>query len=110
MGSAVGATATGALASLARPLQRDLVAVADPDVSDHPQVDQVAAQVPYVELDRDYYKLVGEFDKRFPEGAPSLKKASSLRIDGDFTFGHGVQVVGDEGQVENRLIRALARC
>ena len=29
-----------------------------------------AADVPFVELDADYYKLVGEFDKRFPEGAP----------------------------------------
>ena len=33
-------------------------------------LDQVAAQIPYVDLDDDYYKVVGEFDKRFPEGAP----------------------------------------
>ena len=58
-------------------------------------LDQVAPAVPFIDLDGDFYKLVGEFDKRFPEGAPSLKKASALRIDGDFTFGHGVQVVGD---------------
>lgn len=58
-------------------------------------LDQVASEVPFIDLDGDFYKLVGEFDKRFPEGAPSLKKASSLRIDGDFTFGPGVQVVGD---------------
>lgn len=58
-------------------------------------LDQVATEVPFVDLDSDYYKLVGEFDKRFPEGAPSMRKAGSLRIDGDFTFGHGVQVVGD---------------
>jgi UTP--glucose-1-phosphate uridylyltransferase len=58
-------------------------------------LDQVAAQVPYVDLDSDYYKLVGEFDKRFPEGAPSMQKATSLRIEGDWTFGPGVQIVGD---------------
>ena len=58
-------------------------------------LDQVAPEVPFIDLDGDFYKLVGEFDKRFPEGAPSLRKASSLRIDGDFTFGRGVQVVGD---------------
>jgi UTP--glucose-1-phosphate uridylyltransferase len=58
-------------------------------------LDQVAAEVPYVDLDSRYYKLVGEFDKRFPEGAPSLRKAQSLKIAGDWTFGHGVQVVGD---------------
>lgn len=58
-------------------------------------LDQVADEVPFIDLDGDFYKLVGEFDKRFPEGAPSLRKASSLRVDGDFTFGPGVQVVGD---------------
>ncbi|WP_205126447.1 UTP--glucose-1-phosphate uridylyltransferase [Nocardioides nitrophenolicus] len=55
---------------------------------------QVAADVPYVELDADHYKVVGEFDKRFPEGAPSLAKATALKVEGDWTFGHGVQVVG----------------
>lgn len=55
---------------------------------------QVATDVPYVELDADHYKVVGEFDKRFPEGAPSLAKATALKVEGDWTFGHGVQVVG----------------
>jgi UTP--glucose-1-phosphate uridylyltransferase len=58
-------------------------------------LDQVAPEIPFVDLDDDYYKVVAEFDKRFPAGAPSLKKASSLRIEGDWTFGSGVQVVGD---------------
>jgi UTP--glucose-1-phosphate uridylyltransferase len=39
--------------------------------------------------------VITEFDKRFPEGAPSMKKATSLTVDGDFTFGAHVQVVGD---------------
>lgn len=55
---------------------------------------QVAADVPFVDLDADHYKLVAEFDQRFPEGAPSLAKASALKVEGDWTFGHGVQVVG----------------
>jgi UTP--glucose-1-phosphate uridylyltransferase len=54
-----------------------------------------ASDVPFVELDPEFYRLVGDFDQRFPEGAPSLRKASSLKVDGDFTFGHGVQVIGD---------------
>ena len=37
-----------------------------------------ATALPYVDLDGDYYKLVGEFDKRFPEGAPSLREAASF--------------------------------
>ncbi len=71
-------------------LRSDVYAIGDDFV-----LDQVAAEVPYVDLDADYYKLVGEFDKRFPEGAPSLAKATSLSVEGDWTFGHGVQVVGD---------------
>ncbi|MFC5494239.1 UTP--glucose-1-phosphate uridylyltransferase [Nocardioides caricicola] len=58
-------------------------------------LDQVAADLPFVDLDRDYYQLVGEFDRRFPEGAPSMKKAAALKVEGDWTFGRGVQVVGD---------------
>ena len=58
-------------------------------------LDQAAEAVPFVELDADYYKYVGEFDKRFPEGAPSMKEASSFRVEGDFTFGPGVRVVGE---------------
>ncbi|WP_036570164.1 UTP--glucose-1-phosphate uridylyltransferase [Nocardioides sp. URHA0032] len=58
-------------------------------------LDQAAAEVPYVDLDSEHYKLVRDFDKRFPEGAPSLKKAGSLKVSGDWTFGHGVQVIGD---------------
>jgi len=58
-------------------------------------LDQVSVDVPFVDLDGDVYKVVGEFDKRFPEGAPSLQKATSLSVEGDFTFGAHVQVVGD---------------
>jgi UTP--glucose-1-phosphate uridylyltransferase len=57
-------------------------------------LDQVSGALPYVDLDTGYYKLVGEFDKRFPEGAPSMRAASSLKVEGDWTFGKGVQVVG----------------
>lgn len=65
------------------------------EIGDDFALTQIAADIPYIDLDDDFYKLVGEFDKRFPEGAPSLAKASSLTIDGDWTFGHGVQFVGD---------------
>ena len=58
-------------------------------------LDQTSDDVPFVELDDDHYKQVGEFDKRFPEGAPSLKEATSLTIEGDWTFGRDVRVVGD---------------
>ena len=69
-------------------------------------LDQAADEVPFVDLDAEVFKLVGEFDKRFPEGAPSLRKATSLRVEGDVTFGHGVQVIGDvtvQGGVGKRV-------
>lgn len=58
-------------------------------------LDQASEAVPFVDLDSEYYKLVGEFDKRFPEGAPSLREATSVRVEGDWTFGRGVRLAGD---------------
>jgi UTP--glucose-1-phosphate uridylyltransferase len=68
-------------------------------------LDQVAARLPFVDLD-EVYKVVEEFDKRFPAGVPSLKEAESLVVSGDWSFGKGVQVKGsaklegDHGRVE----------
>ena len=53
------------------------------------------ATPPYVELDPEYYKLVPEFERRFPEGAPSLRGATSLTVGGDWTFGAKVTGTGD---------------
>ena len=50
---------------------------------------------PFVDLDRDHYKLVGDFDARFPGGAPSLVACEALRVVGDVRFGAGVVVRGD---------------
>jgi UTP--glucose-1-phosphate uridylyltransferase len=49
---------------------------------------------PFVDLDSDYFKLVADFDRRFSEGVPSLRQAEQLVVDGDWTFGAGVTVVG----------------
>ena len=54
-----------------------------------------AGKVPFVDLDSSYYKLVPDFERRFPEGAPSLREASSFTVNGDWTFGAKVKVVGD---------------
>ncbi len=58
-------------------------------------MDQASDGLPYVELDGAHYALVGDFDRRFPEGAPSLRRASSLKIAGDWTFGPEVTVLGE---------------
>ncbi len=53
------------------------------------------APPPAVDLDPEYYKLVGDFEKRFPAGPPSLRRASSLTVRGDWTFDADVVVHGD---------------
>jgi len=53
-----------------------------------------AHDLPYVELDQDYYKLIDDFEARFPEGPPSLKQAERLVVSGDITFGADVTVTG----------------
>jgi len=53
-----------------------------------------ADNLPYVELDSKYYKLLDDFEQRFPAGAPSLRDAERLVVHGDVTFGEGVRVRG----------------
>jgi UTP--glucose-1-phosphate uridylyltransferase len=50
---------------------------------------------PVVTLDDDHFKLVPDFERRFPAGAPSLRGCRRLRVDGDVTFGAGVTIEGD---------------
>jgi UTP--glucose-1-phosphate uridylyltransferase len=50
--------------------------------------------VPFVDLDSRYYKLVQSFDQRFPQGVPSMRRAEELVVEGDWTFGGDVRVVG----------------
>ena len=71
---------------------------------------QVPDEVPFVDLAADY-KLVGGFD-RLVEEVPSLAKARSLTVEGEWTFGPGVRVVGEArlsadgapGRVENTVL------
>ena len=49
---------------------------------------------PFVELEPRYYRLLDEFEARFPAGAPSLREAERLVVRGDVTFERGVVVRG----------------
>jgi len=49
---------------------------------------------PVIDLDPDFYKLVGDFEGRFPAGPPSLADCERLAVSGDVTFGRGVVVRG----------------
>jgi UTP--glucose-1-phosphate uridylyltransferase len=57
-------------------------------------VDERAGNLPYVELDSKYYKMLDEFEKRFPSGPPSLREAERLVVHGDVTFGADVVIRG----------------
>ena len=48
-----------------------------------------------INLDGRFYKLVSDLEARFPHGAPSLVKNSSLTVEGDFCFGKDVVCRGD---------------
>ncbi|MGC5166239.1 UTP--glucose-1-phosphate uridylyltransferase [Luteimicrobium sp. DT211] len=49
---------------------------------------------PDITLDPEHFKTVADFDARFPHGVPSLVLAESLTVEGDWTFGADVSVVG----------------
>jgi UTP--glucose-1-phosphate uridylyltransferase len=58
--------------------------------------------LPLVELDSDHFKLLRDFDARFPAGPPSLVGAKKLAVEGDVKFGRDVVV---RGEVEVRSDR-----
>jgi len=63
------------------------------DLEVEPVADR-ADNLPFVELDKRFYRLIDEFERRFPDGPPSLREAERLVVNGDVTFGAGVVVRG----------------
>jgi UTP--glucose-1-phosphate uridylyltransferase len=53
------------------------------------------ATPPVVRLDERFYKLIDDFDRRFPAGPPSLRRCSSFVVEGDISFAAGVVVEED---------------
>ena len=49
---------------------------------------------PFIDLAKPYAHI-GPFEQRFPRGVPSIRGCSSLRVEGDTTFGGGVVCTGD---------------
>ena len=80
-------------------LRSDFYSVAD----DGELVPARPGDEPFVALDSAYYKILADFERRFPRGVPSLKAADRLEVRGDVTFGANVTVTGDavvEGPAE----------
>ena len=53
-----------------------------------------ALNLPFIELDPTYYKLIKAFEARFPEGVPSLVDCEQLTVQGDFKFGRNIILKG----------------
>jgi UTP--glucose-1-phosphate uridylyltransferase len=51
-------------------------------------------KAPLADLDKRYFKLIDDFEARFPAGPPSLVECDSLTVRGDVRFGAGVVVRG----------------
>jgi UTP--glucose-1-phosphate uridylyltransferase len=49
---------------------------------------------PLAELDDEHFKLLADFEARFPHGPPSLVAAERLEVHGDVTFGRDVVARG----------------
>lgn len=65
------------------------------ELSEDLALTKVVEKAPLITLADAPYKLVGDFDQRFPHGVPSLKNATSLAIEGDWTFEADVAVEGE---------------
>ena len=50
---------------------------------------------PVVALDKALFRLLPDFEARFPGGAPSLRRCRRFTVEGDVVFGAGVVVEGD---------------
>jgi UTP--glucose-1-phosphate uridylyltransferase len=74
-------------------LRSDVYTLSEDDMAVAP-VPERAEDLPYVELDSDFYKLLDDFEQRFPDGPPSLREAERLVVHGDVTFCGDVRVRG----------------
>jgi UTP--glucose-1-phosphate uridylyltransferase len=52
------------------------------------------SEPPVIRLDEDFFKMIDDFEKRFPVGTPSLRLCDCLTVKGDITFGSGVAIEG----------------
>ena len=51
-------------------------------------------KMPEIMLDDRYFRLIDDYEYRFPEGVPSLLACSKLEIEGDIAFARGVVLQG----------------
>lgn len=57
-------------------------------------LDGSRSRPPTIELDAAFFKMLDDFEARFPSGVPSLRECDSLAVEGDVRFGSNVKVRG----------------
>ncbi len=65
------------------------------EVGEQGRLSRVVEKAPLVDLDTSHYKRIRDFEARFPQGAPSLREATSLTVRGEWTFGADVVLRGE---------------
>jgi UTP--glucose-1-phosphate uridylyltransferase len=55
---------------------------------------EAVSEPPFIALDPQWFKRIGDFEARFPCGAPSLRACSRFVVRGDVRFGAGVVARG----------------
>lgn len=63
-------------------------------VDDDGGLSMTVDEAPLITLDDRYYKRIGDFEERFADGIPSLREATSLTVQGDWTFAPGTRASG----------------
>jgi UTP--glucose-1-phosphate uridylyltransferase len=58
-------------------------------------VPERVGRLPFVDLEKRFYGVLEQFDRRFPAGSPSLREADRFVVRGDVTFGADVVARGD---------------
>jgi UTP--glucose-1-phosphate uridylyltransferase len=53
------------------------------------------SEPPVIRLDEGYFKMIDDFEERFPYGTPSLRFCDRLTVEGDITFGSGIIIEGE---------------
>jgi UTP--glucose-1-phosphate uridylyltransferase len=64
-------------------------------------------EMPSINLDSNFYKMIDDFDFRFAEGVPSLIECQHLQVKGDIVFGKNIVIKGNV-KLENNSDRQIS--
>lgn len=75
------------------------------EVTPEAHLELVVPAAPVIDLDKEYFQFVDDFDERFPS-VPSLKDVTTFTVKGDWHFTEGVAFSGDVALAGNGSVTA----